>query len=73
MYIGLNAPKFETMTDLINDLLTRVKSRDASASKNYLRHVVVVKLVIAESHIHVQGEVLSGQDDTMFSKEFINL
>ena len=28
---------------------------------DYLRHVVVVKLVIAECHIHVQGEVLSDQ------------
>ena len=43
------------------------------ACLNYLRHVVVVKLVIAESHIHVQGEVLSGQDDTMFSKELVVL
>ena len=34
MYIGLNAPKFETTTYRLTDLLTRVKSRDASASKN---------------------------------------
>ena len=33
MYIGLNAPKFETTTHL----LTRVKSKDASASKNSLK------------------------------------
>ena len=34
MYIGLNAPKFETTTyDLLTYSLTRVKSRDASASK----------------------------------------
>ena len=34
MYIGLNAPKFETTTHRPTYLLTRVKSRDASASKN---------------------------------------
>ena len=34
MYIGLNAPKFETRTcDSLAHSLTRVKSRDASASK----------------------------------------
>ena len=33
MYTGLNALKFETMTYSLTDLLTRVKSRDASASK----------------------------------------
>ena len=37
MYIGLNAPKFETMTYPATYLLTRVKSRDASASKKVHR------------------------------------
>ena len=32
---------------------------------DYLRHIVVVELVIAESHIHVQREVLSDQDDNV--------
>ena len=38
MYTGLNAsnPKLCPLNDLLNDLLTRVKSRDASASKNTL-------------------------------------
>ena len=36
MYTGFNAPKFETITDRPTDLLTRVKSRDAGASKNSL-------------------------------------
>ena len=34
MYTGLNADKFETTTYRLTHLLTRVKSRDASASKN---------------------------------------
>ena len=38
MFIGLNAPKFETMTQRLTYLLTRVKSRDASASKKHLFH-----------------------------------
>ena len=36
---GLWAPKFETMTESLTNLLTRVKSRDASASKKMIREI----------------------------------
>ena len=39
MYTGFNAPKFETTTDPLTYSLTRVKSRDASASKNCVLEV----------------------------------
>ena len=43
-YTGLNAPKIETTTDRLTDSLTRVKSRDASASKNtiYVLHILQI-------------------------------
>ena len=43
--------------------------------KNLKGDVVVVKLVIAESHIHIQGEVLSDKKDemAMLCKEFDSL
>ena len=47
------------------DKVPRFPLFPTKACSIYLRHVVVVKLVIAESHIHVQGEVLSGQDETL--------
>ena len=37
LYMGLNAPKFENMTQRLTHSLMRVKSRDASASKNQTR------------------------------------